>query len=155
MGCDIHCRAERRNSTGQWEYIDLAPPPLDDRNYRIFAFLADVRNYYAIAPITEPRGFPSDASPDVVAYYADWEDDAHTPGWLTVDELAKFNYDVPIEDRRVIRQLAPNWFSGACTCRPGEGRMTTLREFLGAYYFRELAHLQAEGAERIVFWFDN
>jgi hypothetical protein len=66
-----------------------------------------------------------------------------------------FDYDQPIEDRRIRRQVAPNIWSGAATSDPGEGRTTTYREFLGRDYFDALNSLGASGGDRIVFWFDN
>jgi hypothetical protein len=71
-----------------------------------------------------------------------------------VSELVDFNYDAPMEDRRVTRQTGPNSWNGGCTCEPGEGEQTTFREFLGKAFFEDLEKLKASGAERVVFWFD-
>lgn len=150
MGCDIHIRAERK-SGDKWEVIpDLAP--FDWRSYGMFEFLANVRNYSAVPPISEPRGLPTDAPPEN-------EDDGwlgdHSHSWLSVSELSSFDYDQSFEDRRVTRQIEPNFTSGAVTAEPGGGKMTTFREFLGPKFFDDLEKLKQAGAERIVFGFDS
>lgn len=159
MGCDIHIVAQRRNEVGEWVEVrgDFAkgPSPFDWRSYAMFAFLAGVRNYSAITPISEPRGLPDDLK------VGEWYDEdyidvgEHNFSWLTVDELAAIDYDQIIEDRRVRRQVGPNVWSGGQTCDPGEGEATTLREFLGTGFMGDLAKLKELGAERIVFGFDN
>lgn len=148
MGCDIHAYAERKTNRG-WEPVgDLSP--FDWRSYGLFGFLAGVRNYSAIPPIAEKRGFPDDAGNEVREEYKSWECDAHSASWLSMTELEAFDYDAPMEDRRVMRDG-----NGGCTCEPGEGEKTTFRAFLGPAFFEELEKLKAAGADRIVFWFDN
>src|SRR5687768_8802356 len=125
MGCDIHIVAQRRNEAGEWvevhgDFLE-GPDPFDWRSYGMFAFLAGVRNYSDITPISEPRGLPGDFN---LGEYEDggdgfrWLGD-HSFSWLSVDELLAVDYDQTIEDRRVTRQLAPNHWSGAQTCDPG------------------------------------
>ncbi len=149
MGCDIHGYAEKKNSEGKWEVIQSIAP-FDRRSYGTFGFLADVRNYSDVTPISEPRGFPEDASNEVSEEYNSWYGAAHTPSWLTISELTAFDYDMLCEDRRVTRNG-----NGGSTCEPGEGVVQTYREFLGKWFFKDLEELQKCGAERIVFWFDN
>lgn len=66
MGCDIHVMAERRGSGGGYEPIadNIFSDPFSDRNvsapfdwraYGMFAFLAGVRNYSGVDPISSPR----------------------------------------------------------------------------------------------------
>lgn len=150
MGCDIHSHAERKNPNGEWEIVSLIDPPFNWRSYGVFAFLAGVRNYSAVTPIAPPRGLPEDISNSVKADYDSWNSDAHTPSWLTVKELSDFDYDQRMEDRRCMRGN-----DGGCTCDPGEGILTTYREFFGDGFLLEIQRLGAVGAERIVFWFDN
>lgn len=146
MGCDIHIRAERK-AGGKWEIIP-GLRPFDWRHYGMFAFLANVRNYSAIPPLSEPRGLPNDAPDD-----SDLGD--HSYSWLSVDELSAFDYEAAVEDRRYTRQEGPGWWNGAATCEPGQGEMTTYREFLGEAFFDDLEKLKRAGAERIVFGFDS
>lgn len=146
MGCDIHTQAERKVN-GKWEAIS-GFVPFDWRSYGMFAFLAGVRNYSAVPPISEPRGLPDDA-----VQSDDLGD--HSFSWLSMDELLAFNYDQPLEDRRYTRQEGPNFFNGGATAEAGEGTMTTYREFLGKAFFADLEKLKAAGAERVVFGFDS
>ncbi|PKA40428.1 hypothetical protein CWR43_28010 [Rhizobium sullae] len=151
MGCDIHCYAERRNGK---KFAKVKCDAFGDRSYGTFGFLADVRNYSDVPPIAERRGFPNDASSGVLGSYQGWGSDAHSPSWLRVDELEAFDYDRPVEDRRVTRQTS--WgLDGGCTAEAGGGKMTTYREFLGEWFFKDIAKLREAGADRIVFWFDN
>lgn len=157
MGCDIHSYPERKVD-GQWmacegtfgteKYPDVEP--FAWRDYSVFAFLAGVRNYSDVIPITEPRGLLDDVSQYVANEYETWGCDAHTPSWLSVAELNAFDYDKSMEDRRVIRNG-----DGGCTADPGDGKSMTYREFLGPFFFSDLAELNRIGAERVVFWFDN
>jgi len=76
MGCDIHSHAERRNADGNWEYLaDIRP--FNWRNYGLFGWLADVRNYSAIKPIADGRGVPEDASA-TVHERRKWDDECHS-----------------------------------------------------------------------------
>jgi hypothetical protein len=167
MGCDIHLWYERKTSNG-WEDVSVPVDewkagPLDHRSYSTFGFLADVRNYSAITPISEPRGWPDDfrhsranklqeeddrwwgSSDDNYMF-----DEYHTHAWLSIEELLAYDYDQLVEDRRVTRNG-----NGGVTCDPGEGKQETLREFLGEGFFEDLQTLKECGVERIVFAFDN
>lgn len=141
MGCDIHIRAQDEN------FRDIGEVNLW-RCYGIFGFLADVRNYSGITPLSKPRGLPDGMKEDDRFDY-------HSHSWLSVKELVDFNYDAMTEDRRCTRQTAPNCYDGGCTCEPGEGKKTTYREFLGEGFFDFLKELQDMTAARIVFWFDS
>lgn len=154
MGCDIHAHAERKNEQGAWVRIDM-DTPLGGREYGKFGLLAGVRNYSAIPPIAEPRGMPSDASPETKEDFDGWSSDAHSASWLAVDELLAVDYQQTIEDRRCIRQTGPNSWSGGETCAPGEGKHEKLADFLGPHFLNKLTALKEAGAERVVFWFDN
>ena len=154
MGCDIHSHAERRTVTGTWKKIPRVKP-FDWRSYRLYGFLAGVRNYSESPVIAAPRGFPADASAKVARDYRSWEGDAHSASWLSLAELLEYDYDQVMEDRRCMRQVGPQSFNGGSTCEPGEGEKLTVREFLGTDFFDELEKLKKVGAERVVFWFDN
>lgn len=150
MGCDIHAYAERAEPDGSFTYIDDVDP-FPVRSYGVFGFLAGVRNYSAVPPIAERRGFPDNASADVREAYDSWASDGHSASWLTIDELLAFDYDAEMEDRRVTRN-----YDGGCTCAPGDGEKTTYRQFLGeSAFFEPLYEMRNAGATRVVFWFDN
>lgn len=102
MGCDIHLYVEKRVD-GVWVSVDKWSDPhgsgmdvvdedsfYSNRNYEVFAILAGVRNSDGYVPICEPRGFPGDASPEVVCRWASHGE--HTPGWLTLAELLAFDW---------------------------------------------------------------
>lgn len=151
MGCDIHCYAERKVGNN---FQMVGCNAFDYRSYGVFGFLAGVRNYSEIPPISAPRGIPPDASPGVRNLYNHWRIDAHSTSWLSVSELSAFDYDQPIEDRRVT--VATEWgYDGGRTAKVGGGEITTYREFLCDQFFNDIKKLQDAGADRIVFWFDN
>lgn len=112
MGCDIHFYVERRES-GAWVTCDIWEEedgslhvPYEksfyhDRNYDLFAILANVRNGYGFAgiktgggfnPIAEPRGVPDDACAEYKATVERWEGDGHSHSWFTVDELLCYDW---------------------------------------------------------------
>lgn len=80
----------------------------DDRNYRLFGMLADVRNGTgfagcrtgnAVEPIAMPRGWPADLSPELEAERANIE---HTPTYLTVREMLDYFERKRADDLTVI-----------------------------------------------------
>ena len=154
MGTDIHSYAEYRNNAGQWEEIPDYEP-FGGRSSNIFSFLAGVRfnntcyysDFRTITPypiIDEVRGLPKDVSHSVKAKSDEEGDAVFGRSWLSIDELASYNYDKPLRDRNI-----------ECVPVP-EGLVSrTVRDALGDYYFNELAKLKKSKAERIVFWFDN
>jgi len=148
MGTDSHVTAQRRVN-GEW--VEVETDFLDDRNYAAFGWLADVRNYADVPTLHPDRGVPDDAGKDV----HEWHEHYHGHTWYLVSELTSFDYDQPVENRRVTRQLASNVWSGGCTAAPGEGEMTTYRELLGEYFMDGLRRLEESGAERVIISFDS
>lgn len=162
MGCDIHSFVEKKNSAGSWERVTWPNAgetgPWGWRSYRIFGFLANVRNYSDSPFISNSRGMPEGVSPSVAKEYETWDSDGHSHSWLSLKELLAFNYDSEMEDRRYTRQIGPNSWDGAATCERGMGKKTTFREFLDGGFFTDLAALESLGSPdeiRVVFWFDN
>lgn len=122
MGCDIHLCVEVREAAGQWQSVDQwerdqsedAGDPInkgclslkteyyEDRNYNLFAILADVRNGSGFAGVKTgdgfnvialPRGLPLDASKEVMEYAVkSWGRDGHSHSWLTVAEIMAFDW---------------------------------------------------------------
>jgi hypothetical protein len=153
MGADIHSHVEVfrdgawRKATGnlfptnEARYGERPDEPFPHRNYRMFGFLAGVRDH-DIPPITQPRGLPDDVSPEVRADHG--PDDVHdgdgyfSASWLTVAELL----DEDPYDR---------------TFLSAEGT-TTVRDYLDEWFFERVAELTAIGdpkLTRVVFWFDT
>jgi hypothetical protein len=104
MGCDIHLYVEKKRN-GKWVpaqgFMDVGnedglldvPYPdkqLDDRDYLLFGFIAGVRD--DTNQHFEPKGFPKDASKEVKAVFKSWGTDAHTPSYLTLEELQSVDW---------------------------------------------------------------
>lgn len=106
MGCDIHVFTEALESVrnqkvwcniDNWrinKYFGDDDEPeyniswiFSDRNYELFSFLADVRNYGHNKSFHFDRGIPEDVSSAVKNEFERWGNDAHTPGWATLKEL--------------------------------------------------------------------
>lgn len=163
MGCDLHSHVEIREVDGWQEASGLnwgeySSGPFENRNYGVYGFLSGVRNYSAVDPICDPKGFPDDASKTVRDSFDEWGVDGHTPSWLLVSELSAIDYDAEVNDRRVTRQTGPRSWDGGCTGEPDEGEVQPLREFLGSAFMRDLDRLRVLDSEaniRVVFWFDN
>jgi len=99
MGCDIHATLEYdkwklkrpEDSHDWWAFakdIDI------DRGYYFFGILAGVRND-EINSIAPPRGVPTNASFEFKQEYEDWGADAHTPSWVTFEELRAWKHTTP------------------------------------------------------------
>jgi len=67
MGCDIHSIVQVKlgrqwvtitDCLFLWDEETHTYSPFDRRCYAVFGFLADVRNYSKVPPISEPRGLP-------------------------------------------------------------------------------------------------
>jgi hypothetical protein len=146
MGMDLYAYAERRVngiwvSTGTRVFIW-------DRNVAIFKLLgghaAGGYPNEGIQPIVASRGLPDEMSAGVQHELSSWDVglDRGTAkpvyavfgeSWLTVEELLSFDY----------KSAPPTSWNA------------TLVDALGEEFFADLNRLKAEGAERIVFWFDN
>lgn len=72
--------------------------PYGDRNYELFAILADVRNRYGIKPIDEPRGLPEDVSRYIKKRSDKWGVDAHSHSWMNLADLDSYNWDATYTD---------------------------------------------------------
>lgn len=168
MGCDIHSAAIDANGNvlfgGKWADGSEANPnspwmvgdgePFGWRNYGVFSFLAGVRNYSDVPPLSEPRGLPDDLKVPDGEDGEFWLGD-HSYSWLSVAELEAFDYDSAVEDRRTTGRLPNGVISGAITAPAGEGKTMTWREFLGPDFFRDLAELRRIRADRVAFGFDS
>ncbi len=163
MGCDIHTYVEQQRD-GKWQRVEWPDAnrekyvwgPFDWRSYGMFGFLGNEgRNYSHVPELAARRGLPADVS-DSLREQAD-DPDWHSHSWLSVDELAAFDYDATFEDRRVTVPMPGGGLNGAGEAEPGGGEQTTFRDFLGGQFFLDLNTLQAinvEAPTRVVFWFD-
>ena len=151
MGCDIHAFVEVY--TNQWDYVDDLELY---RSYGLFGFLADIRNYSCVPPISKCRGLPASINENLADLFEN-EYDRHSASYLYIRELLDFDYSQVFEDRRTTKQTG-NMVDGAHICEPGQGEKTTFKAFLGPCYFKILEKLKQYGEPdqvRLVFWFDN
>jgi hypothetical protein len=81
MSCECIAHVEIKYE-GHWFAFDK---PKVFQNYELFAKMAGVRG--EAKPIVEPRGIPTDVSVVARIHYGAWNPDAHTPSWLTRDEV--------------------------------------------------------------------
>jgi len=152
MGCDIHTVVEVKHD-GRWQAVEKSA--FDCRSYGLFGFLANVRNVSRVPNPWPPRGWPQDVTDHAGAILERWELDAHNLHWVSVKELKEFNYDKTFEDRRICKTVG-NFTDCAALAEPGEGKVTTFREFLGEWFFNELEELNALGSDvRVLMFFDN
>ena len=116
MGCDIHIYVERKIGN-KWYDCDYFVPNVNsiynsdfvrvelfgDRNYSLFATLANVRNYGNTEYISEPKGLPNDVSDYVDSEYDSWFCDAHSASHLTLQELIDFQREKhPLKHRGML-----------------------------------------------------
>jgi hypothetical protein len=141
MGCDIHLHVERRTDVG-WEQVpdpesdDWTHPTrwFHDRNYELFAILADVRNSEGderLQPIVDPRGLPADVSDAVGTSSEEWGIDGHSHSYLTVAEILAFDWDQMATLSGLFRDDGddgddPRWING--------GRAEWVQNFAGTYH---------------------
>jgi hypothetical protein len=119
MGCDIHMHVEKKVG-GRWEPVTRTEferfdrddgkafhfredyYAYEDRNYDLFAMLADVRNGRGFAgiptgegfdPICVPKGFPEDAHYETREAFEKWDGDGHSHSHLTLTELLAYDWD--------------------------------------------------------------
>jgi len=136
MGCDIHLHIEMKVE-GKWLHYGC---PAIDRDYALFAKMADVRNYGNITPISKARGFPNDGVSKLTAVCFEYEKpDAHSISWLNKKEI-----DVLTEwyDRRFKEHV--KW---GCWNHHG----------IKSYLCGNNITSEVKGIDdvRLVFWFDN
>lgn len=193
MGCDIHSFAEVKRN-GKWEVVkncftlsdfdkkysktEKGDEPFENRDYSVFGFLADVRNYSHCECITgSPRGLPDDSEYLNELIRSDYSDskqlrsrkvdlendyDSHSLSYVTLAELLAFDYDKTFWNRRISRTTynasGGSHTNGAAIAEEGEGETITYREHLGEWFFTHIEDLKAIGEPenvRVVFWFDN
>lgn len=146
MGCDIHAYLEKKNANGKYEYICEVFD--DGRDYNLFAFIGDVRNYSNIEPIIPPRrGMPEYVSTYVQDERLIWGSDGHSASWIDIDELFDFDYSKIVNQNR-----SYNTWGGHSS---GTQLLMTYQDFLGEHTMKRILRLGKFIDHRIVFWFDN
>jgi hypothetical protein len=158
MGCDIHMRVEFKRDD-QWIPATL-PDGIDDRNYNLFAVLADVRHGTWSEPlpcIDEPRGLPDG-----------YEEDAfgdHSFSHVTLRELLEYDWEGTVKCNGMVSAdyvhdgvTPPQEYAAASNHGKRIYWEETVRSFTREWptrYLPKLAELGAPDAVRIVFGFDS
>lgn len=103
MGCDIHMVVEKfdyvdDSSRKAWQLINGHDGSYSNRNYDLFAVLADVRNAEKgdpdyIPPISKARGFPDDVTDAARAQLKESAD--HSFSHVTLEEVLAYGWDNP------------------------------------------------------------
>lgn len=83
MGCDIHAMIEVK---GEYGWINAGDPQIG-RWYELFSVLGNVRNSNHLPYIQDSRGKPEDCSIEFDAFLSWWGSDAHSTGWVSLEEL--------------------------------------------------------------------
>lgn len=134
MATDIHMHLEHKSrKTNKYVYDFEAD---GNRIYALFGALARVRGPFYLY---NQRGLPKDISPEVLAEYQSWGEDAHTPSWLTTNEFRKC-LDL------TIMKLSEEY------------DVKEVKSWLKSYewIYEYMKYCEDEGEQsRIVFWFDN
>src|SRR5215470_6254142 len=114
MGCSIQAALEIRRK-GKWAIVERPnkyfgkwsregfwdrEPELtasiqfdSEKDYDLFAILADVRNGYELEPMSRGRGIPDDISPEGAAAIA--SDHSHT--WITLADVLAYGWTRKVE----------------------------------------------------------
>jgi hypothetical protein len=184
MGCDIYSWVEAYNpQTSKWKVVrnafpaddldkslyktDFVSAPFRDRNYGLFGFLADKRNFACCEPLAQPRGLPADCDLEggcAVMNESNVVQDEHVGGvelrdgfnshsWVLLRELVDFDYEKVFWNRRIKKGK-----DNAATTQEGEGVYQTYRELLGPAFFETLQIMQGLGQPdhvRVVFCFSD
>ena len=137
------------------EYTDR---PFMAQHYGLFAFIADVRNDYAVPAIALHRGLPEDHESIKQYGFGGYEEqvsrypfeivEGHSKTWVSAKELLDFNYGTLFEERRGNHGTVPK----------GQGQIITIRELLGEHYFKEIEALKQfpdPAKVRIIFAFES
>ena len=156
MGCDIHMYSETfiddewvadtKDSLkydSKYDTYNMDEFNNCHRNYWFFALLAEVRRECPWG--FQDKGFPSDASEEIQNIYNQWGSDAHTPSYLTHQELLdKYNSLPLLRTEYLLTQKYIN------SSEAIDDNLSTLKDHIDM--FNPGVN---KSHQRIVFWFDN
>jgi hypothetical protein len=166
MGCDIHAFVDF-NKPGADFCQSLSEELNLDRDYAMFAKLANVRNHGEdIVPISEPRGLPSRVSHTVSSadnlYIV--EKDSNESGTCTQEQAARW---IASGSSKLVREKVVtnpdhhsySWVSLSEFERAISELTSIIKYKLSVEYYAVLSAMKIiaeQGYEvRLVFWFDN
>lgn len=135
MGTDVDFYLVKKDENDVYHYV--ADLDYSNRNYALFGWLANVRNYSDIPNISELT---------YVKLEHNFEENYLIGSYSIVScrILRTFDYDQPVEDRRVTVQTGPRSWNGGATCKPGGGKMTTYRDLFDDEWFEIINELTEE-----------
>jgi hypothetical protein len=186
MGCDIHIYSESLIE-GKWVcqerivdvnagYSQFPEPHYDTvdeddlflgRNYFLFGILAGVRSWDE--PDFDVKGFPEDASEEIQILFRQWDNNCHTPSYISLSELEEWLDREQYEGRKeVLESNIKHWIEELKKVNVGNV-ISSMSGFLkGKYMDEEYEYVNSviqgwvdklskrEGEDqRIVFWFDS
>lgn len=164
MGCDIHAYVEYKYK-GSKHWMSFGGRINPGRIYGMFAKLADVRNGWAIVPISEPRGVPQDMAGNTFEDYSMYISDTEGDRYVTADKAAKWvenGSSVYLRDGKFVSD--PDWHSHSwCTTSELEIAVKeTWKENVNDcktewdVLVDIMKSFERHGNKvRLVFWFDN
>lgn len=164
MGTSVSTLTEVNIANSDWSIDPFSP--FQVQNYGVFAFLANVRNNFMLAPVSYHPGLPDghESIEQIINMLGDKGFVSRYPygileGYFQVhvylSDLVKFNYDQQFEDRRNYACWPPDFKDSV---EPGDGVITTYRELLGEKYFDDLNSLKnisRQGDVRIILAFES
>ena len=164
MGCDIHMYVEYKSNgpSTTWRCGDYfhTIDPLDtsktmsrrelygDRNYDLFAVLANVRND-GHDYMSEPKDLPPDATEYVKQEYGAWGIDAHSCSYFTLKELIEYRDEYKPKDFWDGDVLEPL----ITKLKQRADELSIIWNFEWKSDFKKAC--EKANNIRIVFWFDN
>ncbi len=176
MGCTITIFAETRKSeSSEWKKVGKiftehdgaqTDRPYRDRNSRLFALLADVRNEYDFSPIKRiAYQLPEDVSDGIFDVFVK-QAGVYAIGCYTLRELIEFNWGFTFTNHGVISPKAIEELAHGkipdnyCSMSSQEGYeyREWQEKFESSFVTETIPELKKLGSPenvRIVFWFDN
>jgi hypothetical protein len=158
MSIGLESYIEVKNpETGKWEFKE-SPDDRDIFSYEALQILGHYRQEEHGCPVIEVHsGWPEDSDflnevlnpGELYVWWGpttrreDWmNDNDFSHGWVTLAELLSFDYDQCFEDRYNYNRGVSN---ESYTLPVGVGKQTTMREFVGEFYFSRIAYLETLG----------
>ena len=148
--------------SNEWcEYIfENGWMPFNWRDYDVYGFLANVRNYSEVPFLSDCRWLPLDVSKSIEECFDDngYLHGTHSITYLTLRELVEFDYDKTFQDMRHTEQESQGFFNGATRSKT-RGVTITFRDFLGEDFFKDIEKLVERTKDldslRLIFGFDS
>lgn len=156
-----------KESTYKYESPEVLGWLYDNRDYDVFAILADVRNGRGFAgiktgegfvPISEPKDLPIDVSEEVKKESDYWGGDGHSHSYLTLKELLTYDWHGQTTKKEgMVTKIS--YYEAARDfvdeVIPALKKLVhTSKQDSGFPFLEKLTEEQTEDV-RIVFWFDN